>query len=155
MHAHTTRDVTNSTDHFPGGAAGHSGHMIGTLYVRDPVETIRSNFQRPTQVVDACARHGKWLIVYSTCEVYGRTISSYVGDEYGEEVLSHPIEDVPSENFYGKGYEDSDRRVPDISKAQRLLGSQPRYGIDETLQLAVEFFMEFESNRERALRSTI
>jgi UDP-apiose/xylose synthase len=279
------------------------------LYVRDPVETIRSNFQRPTRVVDACARHGKRLIVYSTCEVYGRTISSYVGDRYEEESLflqnedstpsvlgpmqatrwsyasakqlldryiygmhlqenlaftiirpynffgarmdyipdqwnpgvprvlacfmealmrnqpiklvdggvsrrsityiddaieatirilsrpdrangqvfnignpenelsvrelamklrdiyadvtgddsfrSHPIEDVSSEDFYGKGYEDSDRRVPDIGKAQRLLGWQPRYGLDETLRMAVEFFMEFESNRERAVRATV
>ncbi len=34
----------------------------------------------------------------------------------------HPeIKDVSSEDFYGKGYEDCDRRIPDVSKARTLL----------------------------------
>jgi UDP-apiose/xylose synthase len=30
------------------------------------------------------------------------------------------IEDISGEEFYGPGYEDCDRRVPDISKLKRL-----------------------------------
>lgn len=274
-----------------------------SLYVRDPAETIRSNFSRPSSVAEACARHGSWLMSFSTCEVYGRTLSSYVGDDYNDDSLylqneettpcvlgpiratrwsyaaakqlldryilalhdqedmpftvirpynffgsrmdyipdewnsgvprvlasfmdalmngktiklvdggnarrtityiddaidatvrmidnpekakgeifnignpdneitmrelayrmrdiyaditgnpvyrNHPIEAVDAKAFYGKGYEDCDRRVPDISKARKLLGWQPYYGIEETLRKAVEFFVDFESSTTR------
>lgn len=43
------------------------------------------------------------------------------------------IINVSSERFYGKGYEDSNRRVPDISKAKTLLRWSPRVGLDEAL----------------------
>ena len=40
-----------------------------------------------------------------------------------KEYLEHPIEEVSGESFYGPGYEDCDRRVPDVRKAEgrRLL----------------------------------
>jgi UDP-apiose/xylose synthase len=43
------------------------------------------------------------------------------------------IINVSSERFYGKGYEDSNRRVPDISKAKKLLKWSPTVGLDEAL----------------------
>jgi UDP-apiose/xylose synthase len=36
------------------------------------------------------------------------------------------LRDVSSKDFYGEGYDDSERRVPDISKARTLLGWAPR-----------------------------
>jgi UDP-apiose/xylose synthase len=56
-----------------------------------------------------------------------------------------PIEDVSAEEFYGSGYEDCDRRVPDISKLKRL-GWTPRYDLDETFTRSAVYFYE---NRER------
>jgi UDP-apiose/xylose synthase len=52
----------------------------------------------------------------------------------------HPIEDVSSEKFYGPGYEDCDRRVPDVSKAERLLGWDPKYDLRETLRITMQYF---------------
>jgi UDP-apiose/xylose synthase len=270
------------------------------MYVSDPAETIRSNFTRPSRIVEFCTKHRKWLISISTCEVYGRTLSSYVGDSYADEslylqeeestpsvlgpihatrwsyasakqlldryihalsaeglkytivrpynffgarmdyipdtwnsgvprvlacfmdalfndkpirlvdgghayrtityiddaidalerilerpetaccqlfnianpdneltieqlarkmraiyaeltgdpkYLNHPIEVINHEEFYGSGYEDCDRRVPDISKAKDLLGWQPVVGLDKTLEYAVRFFVDFEKSR--------
>lgn len=52
-------------------------------YVSSPVKTIRSNFIDAHRLVDLCAKYRKWLIHTSTCEVYGRTLSSYVpGEDY-------------------------------------------------------------------------
>ena len=52
-------------------------------YVANPVRTIRSNFIDAHKLVDLCAKHRKWLIHTSTCEVYGRTIANYVpGKDY-------------------------------------------------------------------------
>jgi nucleoside-diphosphate-sugar epimerase len=57
-------------------------------YVASPIKTIRSNFIDAYRLVDLCAKHRKWLIHTSTCEVYGRTISSYVpGENYSNSDL--------------------------------------------------------------------
>ncbi|MGE5273987.1 MAG: NAD-dependent epimerase/dehydratase family protein [Verrucomicrobiota bacterium] len=42
-----------------------------------PLPVIRSNFTDVCALVDLCAREGTWLLHFSTCEVYGRTIASY------------------------------------------------------------------------------
>jgi UDP-apiose/xylose synthase len=64
-------------------------------YVASPVRTIRSNFIDAYKVVDLCAKHRKWLIHTSTCEVYGRTIASYVpGEGYPDAELFEQREDT-------------------------------------------------------------
>ncbi|MDJ0786063.1 MAG: NAD-dependent epimerase/dehydratase family protein [Myxococcota bacterium] len=50
-------------------------------YVASPVKTIQSNFIDAYKLIDFCAEHRKWLIHTSTCEVYGRTLSSYVPED--------------------------------------------------------------------------
>jgi UDP-apiose/xylose synthase len=55
------------------------------------------------------------------------------------------IEEISGEEFYGSGYEDCDRRVPDISKLKRL-GWAPRYDLDETFTRSAVYFYE---NRRR------
>jgi UDP-apiose/xylose synthase len=55
------------------------------------------------------------------------------------------IEEVSGEEFYGPGYEDCDRRVPDISKLTQL-GWVPRFDLEETFTRSAVYFYE---NRER------
>ena len=42
-------------------------------YMAEAPEVIRSNYDHPAALVDACAKSGSWLIHFSTSEVYGRT----------------------------------------------------------------------------------
>ena len=49
-------------------------------YNVDPIGVIDANCLRPVKTVDICAEPRKWLIHFSTREIYGRTIASYVGD---------------------------------------------------------------------------
>jgi len=49
-------------------------------YNVDPIGVIDANFLQPVKIVDICAEQQKWLIHFSTSEIYGRTIASYVGD---------------------------------------------------------------------------
>ena len=49
--------------------------------------------------------------------------------------------DVPAERFYGRGYEDSDRRIPDISKARALLGWEPRTGLRDILERTMAYYV--------------
>ena len=46
------------------------------LYIRMPLEVFRLNFIENLKIAEACVRHGKRLIQFSTCEVYGRTAAS-------------------------------------------------------------------------------
>ena len=51
-----------------------------------------------------------------------------------------PVEDVSSEKFYGPGYEDCDRRVADVSRAERLLGWKAKVPLRETLLHTMSYF---------------
>jgi len=53
----------------------------------------------------------------------------------GRHVRIPDLVEVDSREFYGEGYEDSDRRIPDITKTQTLLGWRPKYGLEETLEI--------------------
>ncbi|MEM7147933.1 MAG: bifunctional UDP-4-keto-pentose/UDP-xylose synthase [Verrucomicrobiota bacterium] len=51
------------------------------------------------------------------------------------------IVDVSSEEFYGPGYEDCDRRIADITKARTLVDWEPQYEIDEVIYKTMEYFV--------------
>jgi UDP-glucose 4-epimerase len=48
------------------------------------------------------------------------------------------ITNVPYEEVYGEGFEDMDRRVPDLSKLEAATGYEPRHGLDEILRDVIE-----------------
>lgn len=50
------------------------------------------------------------------------------------------IQNVNSVEFYGAGYEDCDRRLPDISKLKSI-GWNPKFDLDETLRRSMEYFV--------------
>ncbi|OAI40738.1 hypothetical protein AYO38_05355 [bacterium SCGC AG-212-C10] len=52
------------------------------------------------------------------------------------------IVSVPGTTFYGEGYEDCDRRVPDISKARELLGWEPQWSLRSLLEATMGAFVE-------------
>ncbi|MGI9333908.1 MAG: NAD-dependent epimerase/dehydratase family protein [Gammaproteobacteria bacterium] len=63
-------------------------------YNTRPLLTIYSNLIDSYPIVELCSKHGKWLLHFSTSEVYGRTISSYVpGEDYANESLFELRED--------------------------------------------------------------
>lgn len=63
--------------------------------------------------------------------------------EFGRpETSLPPIEDVSAEQFYGRGYDDSDRRIPDIAKAQQLLGWQPQRDVRSTVKLSMQYYLQ-------------
>ncbi|KAI5388782.1 UDP-D-apiose/UDP-D-xylose synthase 2, variant 2 [Lathyrus oleraceus] len=47
--------------------------------------------------------------------------------------------DVTSEDFYGKGYDDSDRRIPDMTIITKQLGWKPRTSLDELLDSTLQY----------------
>jgi UDP-apiose/xylose synthase len=60
----------------------------------------------------------------------------------GDSSALPPLREVSGEEFYGRGYDDSDRRIPDITKAQQLLGWQPRRDLRQTVAEAMQYYVE-------------
>jgi len=54
-------------------------------YNTNPLGVIHANFIDVYKLVELCTEQGKWLISFSTSEVYGRTLSSYLPDNCYED----------------------------------------------------------------------
>ena len=69
--------------------------------------------------------------------------------------LSIPLPEivsVPGEEFYGEGYDDSDRRIPDINKARKLLGGwEPVWSLEDTLEATMRHHVLDYRNKSAAV----
>lgn len=59
---------------------------------------------------------------------------------------------VSAEEFYGPGYDDTQQRMPDIGKAQRLLGWKPQVSLADALPRIVRDYTERYAERVAAAR---
>jgi len=62
-------------------------------YNTRPLDVIRANFFDLWKIVEICAEHGKWILHFSTSEVYGRTIASYLPDNAYEDGSLYELEE--------------------------------------------------------------
>jgi len=60
---------------------------------------------------------------------------------------------VPYETAYGPGFEDMQRRVPDISRISTLIEWQPSITLDETLMAICHYFRMLAGSDERERRA--
>ncbi len=58
------------------------------------IDVIESNFIQPRLVADMCARLGRWLIQFSTSEVYGQTLAHWTRDARSESAMEPPGDHV-------------------------------------------------------------
>jgi UDP-glucose 4-epimerase len=106
--------------------------------------TQSRSFTHVADVVDALlklvaepAAIGQVINLGNTQEVTIRALAERVRDLAGS---SSPIKIVPYEEAYESGFEDMPRRVPNLEKARRLIGYQPRYTLDDVLLQVIEYF---------------
>jgi nucleoside-diphosphate-sugar epimerase len=57
------------------------------------------------------------------------------------------FEEVSAEKFYGSGYDDTAERIPDIRKARRLLGWEPKRSMNDMLPGIVRDYVNRYSDR--------
>jgi UDP-apiose/xylose synthase len=63
---------------------------------------------------------------------------------YNEETGLHfdnGTESIDGNVFYGDGYADCDRRIPDVTKLTRA-GWQPRYNLEETFRKTIQYYLQ-------------
>ncbi|KAF2321631.1 hypothetical protein GH714_000758 [Hevea brasiliensis] len=178
------------------------------------MDTIYCNFIDAVPVVRYCTRKKKRLIQFSSCEVYGKTIGSFLTEDHplrenllrgeslelvegghskrtfcyikdaiealllmienpekanghsfnvgnpnnevsvkelanlmievyanvsGQPASNFSTVDVSSDDFYGIGYDDCDRRIPDMTLIHRQLGWIPMTSLQEILEVTLRY----------------
>lgn len=100
------------------------------LYVRDAVDGMIRLMENPQAV-------GQVFNLGSQEEVTIRQLAERV---IRLSASSSRITYVPYDEAYEEGFEDMQRRVPDISKVSRLVGFKPSVGLDEILRMVIAEF---------------
>jgi len=101
--------------------------------IHDAVAAIRSMLERPKQAVNQIFNIGNRdneVTIAELADLMRKAYAEITGDPSYEE---HPIVEVSADEFYGPGYEDCDRRMPDLENARRALGWTPRWSLRNLL----------------------
>ena len=97
-------------------------------HVRDAVDGLIALIEQP-------AAYGKVFNLGRPEEVSIRRLAERVIALTGS---ASTIRHVPYQEAYGDGFEDTMRRVPDISRARELIGFAPRLGLDDIIRSVVQ-----------------
>jgi UDP-apiose/xylose synthase len=108
------------------------------LAVEEAVQALRLMLEKPGMARNRIFNLGNpanETTIRGLAELMRKTAAEITGDSG---YLSLPLAEVSALEFYGEGYADSDRRMPRIDKALRLLGWEPRMGLPEILRRTLE-----------------
>jgi UDP-apiose/xylose synthase len=111
-------------------------------YIEDAVDALCRMLEVPNKAKNTFFNLGN-----RANEVTMRELAHLMREVYAEitgdpAYKNHPIEEISGEKFYGPGYEDCDRRVPDVSNAERRLGWKAKVPLRETLFHTMSHFHE-------------
>lgn len=111
-------------------------------YIDDAVECCWRIVQNPGGVCDRQI----FNIGSPANEISIRRMAETMLDIYRREfrddgVRLPDIVSVTGEEFYGEGYDDSDRRIPDITKARTLLGWEPAWAVHDILETTMRYYV--------------
>ena len=98
------------------------------VHVADAVRAV-------TQLLDTPAAEGEVFNVGRPEEISIQALAERV------RALADPdpsITHVPHEEVYGEGFEDMQRRVPDLSKLEATIGYEPQHSMDEILHDVID-----------------
>ena len=111
-------------------------------YIDDAIDALMSILAKPEQ-----SRNQIFNVGNGDGEVTIRELAHMmreVAAEISGDVcyVDHSIEDVSSLEFYGPAYEDCDRRVPDLRKAETRLGWRAKTNLRETLRITMPHYFD-------------
>jgi UDP-glucose 4-epimerase len=105
---------------------GRQSRCFGSVY--DVVDGVSALLDEPSAV-------GEIFNVGSDEEVTIRELAERVKSLTGS---SSPIQLIPYDEAYESGFEDMQRRVPDLGKIRALVGYRPKRDLDEILRSVIE-----------------
>ena len=113
-------------------------------YVGDIVRALADLARHPQAV-------GEVFNIGNTTEITMNALAERIRQMTGS--LSEIVH-IPYDRAYEQGFEDMPRRVPDISKIQRLTGYQPSVELDEILERVIADFRNSEEREFAAAEKT-
>ncbi len=109
------------------------------LYIQDAVDAIFRILERPEQAAGQIFNVGSPENETTMANLAVLMIEAW--EKQTGKRWPHGTETVSSEKFYGEGYEDCDRRVPDITQARELLGWEPLTSLTDTVQKTLSAYL--------------
>jgi len=101
-------------------------------YVSDVVEAI-------IKLMDDPKAEGDIFNIGNDSEVTINQLAQTVKEMTGS---PSEIEHIPYEKAYGPGFEDMERRCPNIDKIKKLIGFEPSYNLESIVQSVIDYFKE-------------
>ncbi|KAK7263388.1 hypothetical protein RJT34_30977 [Clitoria ternatea] len=108
------------------------------LYIKDAIEAVSLMIDNPERANGQIFNVGNPDNEVSVKELAEHMIRAYakVSDV---PTSSLQTQNVSSEDFYGKGYDDSDRRIPDMTNITKQLGWKPTTPLDKLLDVTLQY----------------
>jgi UDP-apiose/xylose synthase len=108
------------------------------IYIKDAIEAVLLMIENPSR-----ANGHIFNIGNPNNEVSVRQLAEIMTQVYskvsGEPPLEVPTIDVSSKVFYGEGYDDSDRRIPDMTIINKQLGWNPKTSLWDLLDSTLTY----------------
>ncbi|KAI8573541.1 hypothetical protein RHMOL_Rhmol01G0285400 [Rhododendron molle] len=108
------------------------------IYIKDAIEAVLLMIENPARANGHIFNVGN-----PNNEVTVRQLAEMMNEVYskvsGEPSLEVPTIDVSSKEFYGEGYDDSDKRIPDMTIINRQLGWNPKTSLWDLLESTLTY----------------
>jgi len=108
------------------------------IYIKDAIEAVLLMIENPERANGQIFNVGN-----PDNEVTVRQLAEMMTEVYskvsGGKVLDVPTIDVSSEEFYGEGYDDSDKRIPDMTIINKQLGWNPKTSLFDLLESTLTY----------------
>jgi UDP-glucose 4-epimerase len=101
-------------------------------HVKDVVEAVIRLMEEP-------AAEGDIFNVGNDSEVTINELARKVKEMAGS---NSEIDHIPYEKAYGPGFEDMERRCPNIDKIRKLIGFEPTHDLESIIQSVIDYFKE-------------
>ncbi|XP_069146784.1 UDP-D-apiose/UDP-D-xylose synthase 2 isoform X1 [Solanum lycopersicum] len=108
------------------------------IYIKDAIEAVLLMIENPARANGHIFNVGN-----PNNEVTVRQLAEMMTKVYakvsGESSIETPTIDVSSKEFYGEGYDDSDKRIPDMTIINRQLGWNPKTSLWDLLESTLTY----------------
>ncbi|KMZ68718.1 Bifunctional polymyxin resistance arnA protein [Zostera marina] len=108
------------------------------IYIKDAIDAVMRMIENPDRSNGHIFNVGN-----PRNEVTVRQLAEMMTQVYhkvsGRKILDVPTIDVSSEEFYGEGYDDSDKRIPDMTLIFKQLGWDPKTSLFDLLESTLTY----------------
>ncbi|KMZ69748.1 Bifunctional polymyxin resistance arnA protein [Zostera marina] len=108
------------------------------IYIKDAIEAVLLMIENPNRANGHIFNVGNPNNEVTVRQLAEMMVKIY-GKVSGEKILDTPTIDVTAQEFYGEGYDDSDKRIPDMTIINKQLGWNPKTSLWDLLESTLTY----------------